>query len=219
MKAAKLPYSSYLGGSGVSIRSSLLLFWLRSNRDKGRKGEWGLLAVMLIRLPIILAFVVLSVLVSVVLSAGGRGALVVKAEGKLVGQFAGSYALLIGVSEYDDDWEDLPSVPEELRLLRLELERQGFTTYVSLNASEDDLRTSFETFLDNHGYVPDNRLLFFFAGHGHSRMGGSRGYLAPRDAPRPTQGQVESFLAKAGSYARGRWLGSQDRGKACALCF
>jgi formylglycine-generating enzyme required for sulfatase activity len=52
----------------------------------------------------------------------------------------------------------------------------------------DELEDAFEDFIDEYGYTPGNRLLFFFTGHGHSREDGM-GYLVPADAPDPRKDQ------------------------------
>ncbi|MCP4694006.1 MAG: PEGA domain-containing protein, partial [Desulfobacterales bacterium] len=47
-----------------------------------------------------------------------------------------------------------------------------------------------------HGYDRDNRLLFYFSGHGHTRQNGEKGYLVPADAPNPKRDE-KGFLKKA----------------------
>ena len=126
---------------------------------------------------------------------------IVDASGQTVASYSASYALVIGVSDYTAGWKDLPSIPGEMERVVGALEGQGFSVERLLNPDEDRLRNAIDTFVDTHGYAPDNRLLIFFAGHGYSREadGEQRGYLVPADAPVPahTRKSVESFLAKA----------------------
>ena len=52
---------------------------------------------------------------------------------------------------------------------------------------------AFRSFVNRHGLNPNNRLLFYFAGHGHSMImgyGGQMGYLVGRDAPNPNVDRV-----------------------------
>ena len=52
-----------------------------------------------------------------------------------------------------------------------------------LNPDSETFKKSYEDFIGDYGYNADNRLLFFFSGHGYSRSGGTKGYLVPADAP------------------------------------
>ncbi len=117
-------------------------------------------------------------------------------EGQTVGHYAGSHALVVGVSHYTGGWPNLDAVPGEIQRVVSVLERNGFTVDPLFDPDADELRKAFESFIDSYGYSPDNRLLFFFAGHGHTRRDGARGYLVPADAPDPATDEV-GFLRKA----------------------
>jgi formylglycine-generating enzyme required for sulfatase activity len=110
---------------------------------------------------------------------------VTDAAGQPVTLYRESHALLVGVSDYSAGWPDLESVPAELRRVETALERQGFHVVRYLNPDGRAMRRAFEDFIGRYGYRPDNRLLFFFAGHGHTRLEGRKGYLVPADAPDP----------------------------------
>jgi Caspase domain len=109
-----------------------------------------------------------------------------------------SYALLIGVADYTAGWRDLPSIPGELADVEAVLREQGFEVSKTLDPDGDTLSRTVKSFIDAHGYVEENRLLIYFAGHGYSRPvpNGIRGYLVPADAPRATK-DLRGFLAKA----------------------
>lgn len=109
---------------------------------------------------------------------------------------AGSYALLIGVSDYTAGWSDLESVPGELEQVKAVLEKQGFKVLLRLNPNSDQLKKLFDNFVAQYGYIRDNRLLFFFSGHGHTRKNNNKGYIVPADAPAPEQDE-RGFLKKA----------------------
>lgn len=101
--------------------------------------------------------------------------------------YTASFALLVGVSKYDNpSWANLASVPRELDELALQLKQVGFDTVERLtNPTGEELRRGVEAFIGRHGYDPGHRLLFFFSGHGYTLDDGQRGYFVPRDATDP----------------------------------
>ena len=64
--------------------------------------------------------------------AQNKGIKVVIADpsGQRVGLYEGSYALLIGISDYTAGWPDLGSVPGELDRVETVLKKQGFEVYM-----------------------------------------------------------------------------------------
>ncbi|MCP4690004.1 MAG: caspase family protein, partial [Desulfobacterales bacterium] len=99
--------------------------------------------------------------------------------------YGSSHAILIGVSDYTAGWSDLLSIPRELGDVEKILTDQGFKVEKRLNPDGEQLKDIFENFIQAHGYDRDNRLLFYFSGHGHTRQNGEKGYLVPADAPNP----------------------------------
>ena len=79
--------------------------------------------------------------------------------------------------------------------VRAAFERQGFRVTMVGNPNGEKLRGSIKTFIDNYGYESSNRLVIFFAGHGHTRQS-TKGYLVPADAPDPTLDE-SGFLRSA----------------------
>nr|VFJ69935.1 MAG: Caspase domain-containing protein [Candidatus Kentron sp. FW] len=119
-------------------------------------------------------------------------------DGQEVLRYGKSYALLVGVSDYGwgSGWKDLDSIPGELDKVENALETVGFHGVVRVdNPDEEALREAFEKFKDDYGFKRNNRLLFFFSGHGYTDEDGA-GYLVPRDAPDPREGE-SAFLKKA----------------------
>jgi hypothetical protein len=67
------------------------------------------------------------------------------------------------------------------------------------NPNQAALFKAFSDFIDKYGQEPENRLIFYYAGHGHTlklAYGGDMGYIVPVDAPNPNKDK-KGFLAKA----------------------
>ncbi len=109
-----------------------------------------------------------------------------------------SYALIIGQSKYSNGWSSLATVPSEVTEVETVLQEQGFVVEKHLNLNAVDLKASYTNFIKNYGYERENRLLFFFSGHGYSRKNGKKGYIVPTDAPNPKiKGKETAFLQNA----------------------
>ena len=110
--------------------------------------------------------------------------------------YQGSYALVIGISDYQDNaWVDLDSVGSDVEAVSETLEEHGFTVQTLMNPTKDRLLDGISDFIDAHGYEQENRLLFYYAGHGHTQERNDRkfGYLVPVDAPNPFENEKEFF--------------------------
>ncbi|MEK8020952.1 MAG: DUF1566 domain-containing protein [Candidatus Parabeggiatoa sp.] len=112
---------------------------------------------------------------------------------QILSSYSGSYALLIGESRYTEGWPNLESIPGELDKVEEVLIKQGFTVEKSLNLNADKLSNRFKTFINHYGFDENNRLLFFYSGHGHTRK--NKGYLVSTDAPNPDFDE-KGFLQK-----------------------
>ena len=113
--------------------------------------------------------------------------------------YQNSHALLIGVSTYQNGWPDLPGVRKDMVLVQEALEENSFEVTAVNDPSSEDLKKIFDLFVSLYGRDPENRLLIYFAGHGHSQLqtyGTMMGYLVPSDAPDPQQ-DLNGFLDKA----------------------
>ena len=120
-------------------------------------------------------------------------------QGQQVLLYQESHALVVGVSEYQKGWPILPGVLKDVELVKHALEDKGFHVVAVQNPSRNELRNSIEEFINRYGQDEDNRLLFYFAGHGHTlklSYGEERGYFVPIDAPNPNRNQP-GFLAKS----------------------
>ncbi len=136
-------------------------------------------------------------------AAETRGLVVPAPEtGETVVEYEGSYALLIGAADYQNNaWPDLESVPGELARVESVLQDQGFTVEKHLNPTGQELEGLYEEFLDRYGYDTPNRLVFFYSGHGWTSKNNKRGFIVPVDAPDPVK-QKRDFRAKALSMTR-----------------
>ena len=116
-------------------------------------------------------------------------------SGQKIGTYSGSYALVIGVSDYNNGWPKLPGVQADVDIVVNALRSNGFTVETALNPDAVELPKVFERFINKYGNDSDNRLLFYYAGHGHTlspSWGGQPiGYIVPKDAPNPNMQEIE----------------------------
>ena len=99
-----------------------------------------------------------------------------------------SYALIVGNGSYTNGWNPLDGVLKDVKDVAIALEKHGFTVTVKTNLKKPDFDTAFEAFI-RKGAGKDNRLLFYYAGHGHTEIskqtGEESGYLVMVDSPMP----------------------------------
>jgi len=131
-------------------------------------------------------------------------------EGNEFALYRESFALVIGIDNYTAGWPKLPGVVQDIALVEKALTKHGFKVITIRNPNKEKLLTAIETFISAYGRAPENRLLFYFAGHGHTiklAYGGDMGYIVPADAPNPNINK-DAFLERAidmrrfDSYAR-----------------
>jgi len=123
---------------------------------------------------------------------------VIDSKGNQVVLYKESHALIVGISEYSSGWPMLPGVQNDIEQVELALKENGFRTVVVSNPSHDALKKAIENFINEYGQDVGNRLLFYFAGHGHTlklSFGEDMGYFVPADAPHPEKDKI-GFLAK-----------------------
>jgi len=146
-----------------------------------------------------LLLMVLS-LFSVLSSQEGGFKVVAKTkEGQVLNLYKASFALVIGVSDYASGWPVLPQAVKEAEEVGNYLAERGFLVTHLSNPTKTQLVLALDAFVYGPGQDPDNCLIIYFAGHGHTEKSGDgqdRGYLVPADAPRP-QSDKPRFLQKA----------------------
>jgi uncharacterized protein YjbI with pentapeptide repeats/uncharacterized caspase-like protein len=107
-----------------------------------------------------------------------------------------SHALIIGVSDYTNGWSKLAGVKEDVIEVQRALEDNGFEVQLLEDPDKQKLEATIEDFIFEKGADPENRLLIYYAGHGHTKTlgyGGEMGYLVPADAPLPKKGRDIAF--------------------------
>jgi len=149
--------------------------------------------------PLVSLVVLLLLVLLVPVRATERALRVVDAAGKQVGLYKGSYALLIGVSDYTNGWPDLPGAQGDIVEVNKVLKEHGFEVTTVQDPTARALREAFDDFINRYGLHPEYRLLVYYAGHGHTikqSYGDDMGYLVPADAPNPHYDK-NGFLATA----------------------
>jgi hypothetical protein len=136
------------------------------------------------------------------LAGGASRGLAVKLkteEGQqVISLYRESYALVVGNGEYAKGWDKLPGAVQDVKEVAAALERQGFKVTLKTNLTREQFSRTFAEFSARYGKAPDNRLLFYYAGHGYTEKTASDdviGYLVMVDAPLPEKDEVGFSLA------------------------
>ena len=141
-----------------------------------------------------LLFVIFLCLSSIILSQErGMKINAITQDGKSVPLYNASYALVVGVGDYTMGWPDLPNAVQDAREVKAALEATGFTVVLLENPTSAQLESAIKDFNATYGLDTDNRLLYYFAGHGHTikkPYGSNVGYIVPADAPIPSVDQA-----------------------------
>ena len=101
-----------------------------------------------------------------------------------------SYALVIGNGAYpaNNGWRPLPGVIKDVKDVAAALEHHGFTVALKIDVTTADFNKAFSEFIYEFGKDTDNRLLFYYAGHGYttqSAIGEDLASLVMLDTPSP----------------------------------
>ena len=110
--------------------------------------------------------------------------------GEEFGLYKDSYALVIGNGAYPvkNGWNPLPGAVEDVKEVAEVLERQGFNVTLKIDVTKSEFNKTFSEFIYESGKDKDNRLLFYYAGHGYTTKaatGEDLGYLVMLDTPSP----------------------------------
>ena len=123
----------------------------------------------------------------------------IEIDGQITELYKQSHALVIGVSDYTNGWSKLPGVANDVEDVKQALESNGFNVVVIENLTSSKLKKRIDNFISKYGHEENNRLLFYFSGHGFTNTmswGGEMGYFVPVDAPNPSVNKSD-FLDKA----------------------
>src|SRR5262245_20501268 len=121
-------------------------------------------------------------------SQRGQGVRVKVETGQDINLYDESHALVIGVRKYANGWRELPGAERDVEAVSAMLRKQDFQVTVALNPTSAQLKEALSAFISDHGLQERNRLLIYFAGHGHTEEladGRELGYIVPADAPLP----------------------------------
>ena len=101
-----------------------------------------------------------------------------------------SYALVIGNGAYSakNGWKPLPGAVNDVKEVAEVLERHGFNVTLKIDITTTAFHKAFSDFIYEFGKDTNNRLLFYYAGHGYttkSAIDEDLGYLVMLDTPSP----------------------------------
>ncbi len=113
-------------------------------------------------------------------------------------EYENSFALLIGNSKYQNGWDELKGVVEDITEIEKCLKNEhSFTVFVKNNLkTKAEIDAAISIFIRDYGQNEKNRLLIYFAGHGYTSQKGN-GYIVPTNAPNPNntkEVEAESYL-------------------------
>ncbi len=114
-----------------------------------------------------------------------------------------SHALIIGNINYTS-WSRLPGVEKDIEAVKKALEDNGFNVIVERNLTKEGMDKAISSFISKYGNNLNNRLLIYYAGHGHTiktGYGEELGYIVPVDAPKPNKDEA-GFKNKAMAMAQ-----------------
>lgn len=137
----------------------------------------------------VIASLVVMQVVTVYAQDRGLKPVTVKIEGQPTTLYKQSHALIIGVYDYTGGWRPLPGVNADIAEVKKSLEQAGFNVLVSENGTKEQINKAITDFIYNYGQNVDNRLLIYYAGHGHTvrtAYDDNLGYIVPVNAPDPS---------------------------------
>ena len=109
-------------------------------------------------------------------------------SGKTIPLYTNSYALVIGNGDYTNGWDPLPGAIRDAKDVTRALENNGFKVINKTNLTKKAFSRAFGNFFHEYGRDKNNRLLFYYAGHGHTQKMATEedlGYLVMVDTPVP----------------------------------
>ena len=120
----------------------------------------------------------------------GMSVTVHTASGKELALYKDSHALVIGNGAYPvkNGWNPLPGAVNDVREVSETLKSHGFNVTLEIDVTKAEFNKAFSDFIYESGKDKDNRLLFYYAGHGYttkSATGEDLGYLVMLDTPHP----------------------------------
>ena len=108
--------------------------------------------------------------------------------GEHIELYNASYALVIGNGNYTNGWDPLPGALQDVKEVAETLKTHDFNVTLKTDLTSDEFNEAFLTFVLEDGADENNRLLFYYAGHGYTLPLANeqeRGYLVMVDALDP----------------------------------
>jgi len=136
---------------------------------------------------------IVSILTVPVFAQLGDRPVMVRMKGETVTAYQHSFALVVGVTNYQNGLPPLPGVSMDMARVKQSLENQGFKVILILDPTLEELDVAFSDFINRYGQDVETRLLFYFAGHGYTiktKLGEELGYIVPVNAPNPARDPV-----------------------------
>ncbi len=113
-------------------------------------------------------------------------------EGEAIQLYEDSYALVVGNGTYTKGWNPLRGALQDVEEVADALKKHGFTVTLKKDLTKPKFEDAFERFV-TEGRKENNRLLFYYAGHGHTEKlanGDDLGYLVMVDVPLPEDNRI-----------------------------
>lgn len=118
-----------------------------------------------------------------------RGLKVIKTkQGEKIQLYKGAYAFIVGNGNYRNGWSSLPGALKDVDEIAAFFERMGYDITLKKNLDKRSFEEAFTEFSSKYGEDPENQLLIYFSGHGHThKMANDEelGYIVMVDAPLP----------------------------------
>ncbi len=144
-------------------------------------------------------------------------------DGEQVLLYTESDALVIGISNYEDDgWRDLPGVADDVQEVSRVLRLHGFEVETVEDLNHQELPQKILQFITEKGQDPQSRVLIYLAGHGHTLdkiYSKPQGYFVPADAPQPIKPTKALFKQRAITMAQFQIWAEQIEAKHALLIF
>jgi len=134
----------------------------------------------------------------------GSPVVIIMPEGKRISLYRNSYALVVGNGNYTHGWDPLPGAIRDVKDVAKALEQNGFDVTLKTDLAKEDFSKAFWKFCYKNGKSQNNRLLFYYAGHGYTQemaTGEDLGYLVMVDAPVPEKDPMGFDLASVDMQA------------------
>ena len=140
-------------------------------------------------------------------------------QGERIELYINSYALVVGNSNYSNGWDPIPGAIRDVGEVAAALEKHGFAVTLKTDLSKDKFSRALNEFALKYGREKDNRLLFYYAGHGFTQQmatGEELGYLVMVNAPLP-EADLIGFSLNSVDMQSLITQGQDHPGPACAF--